>query len=71
MKTIEFTDGEISALVQLIDIAIKAGGLNVAQAGATLAAKVSGQPMGPQEVESSPMFAEPAELENAPEEEAD
>ena len=71
MKTIEFTDGEISALVQLIDIAIKAGGLNVAKAGATLAAKVSGQAMGPQEVESSPMFAEPAELENAPEEEAD
>jgi|TARA_R100000030_G_scaffold71510_1_gene55060 hypothetical protein len=71
MKTIEFTDGEISALLQLIDIAIKAGGLNVAQAGATLAAKVSGQPTGPQEVESSPMFAEPAELENAPEEEAD
>ena len=70
MKTIEFTDGEISALLQLIDIAIKAGGLNVAEAGAVLAKKL-GQPIGPQEVESSPMFAEPAELENAPEEEAD
>tara|TARA_R100001126_G_C4855965_1_gene164663 strand:+ start:859 stop:1074 length:216 start_codon:yes stop_codon:yes gene_type:complete len=71
MKSIEFTEGEINALVQLIDIAVKAGGLNVAQAGSVLAAKLTGQPVGPQEVDSSPMFAEPAELENAPEEEAD
>jgi len=67
MKSIEFTEGEINALLQLIDIAIKAGGLNVAEAGTVLAKKL-GQPIGPQEVDSSPMFAEPAELEDAPEE---
>ena len=65
---IELTDQEIDALVKLIDMAVKAGGLNVAQAGSVLAAKLTGQPVGPQEVDSSPMFAEPAELEDAPEE---
>ena len=64
MNSIEFTDGQINALVQLIDIAIKAGGLNVAQAGAALAQKLTGQ----SEVETNPIFAAPEELESDVEE---
>ena len=40
---IELAEKERTALIQLIDIAVKAGGLNVAQAGATLAAKLADQ----------------------------
>ena len=64
MNSIEFTDGEINALVQLIDIAIKAGGLNVAQAGAVLAQKLAGE----SEVEANPIFAVPEEKEGDSEE---
>ena len=32
MKSIEFTDNELNILVQLLDIAVKAQGLNVAEA---------------------------------------
>ncbi len=64
MKSIEFTEGEINALVQLIDIAVKAGGLNVAQAGAALAQKLTGQ----SELETNPIFAAPEELESDVEE---
>lgn len=39
--TIELTEQEGQALLQLIDIAVKSGGLNVAQAGFVLAAKIS------------------------------
>ena len=42
MKTIEFNDGELQALMQLIDIAVKSGGLNVAQAATVLAQKIGG-----------------------------
>jgi len=65
MKSIEFTEGEINALVQLIDIAVKAGGLNVAQAGAALAQKLTGQ----SEVETNPIFAASEEKEGDSEEE--
>jgi len=41
--TIELAEKERTALIQLIDLAVKAGGLNVAQAGATLAAKLADQ----------------------------
>ena len=41
MKTIDFTDGELSALVQLLDIAVKSQGLNVADAAVALVGKVS------------------------------
>jgi hypothetical protein len=40
MKEIEFTEEEIKVTIQLIDIAIKSGGLNVAEAGAVLAKKL-------------------------------
>ena len=54
MKTIEFTDNELRVLTQLIDLAVKAGGLNVAEAATVLAKKIS------QEIEQSPQFAEPS-----------
>jgi len=39
--TIELNEQEGQALLQLIDLAVKSGGLNVAQAGFVLAAKIS------------------------------
>lgn len=41
MKTIEFTDNELNILVQLLDVAVKAQGLNVAEAAIVLARKVA------------------------------
>jgi hypothetical protein len=55
MKSIEFTDNELNILVQLLDIAVKAQGLNVAEAAVVLARKVA-------EVggsEANPEYAEP------------
>jgi hypothetical protein len=67
---IEFTEGEVNALVQIIDIAVKAGGLNVAQAGSALANKLTAHlAPPPQQVEDAPVFAEPADLEVLPKEE--
>jgi len=40
MKKIELTEEEIQVTIQLIDIAIKSGGLNVAEAGSILAKKL-------------------------------
>ena len=52
MKTIEFTNEEINALVALLDIAVKAGGINVAEAAVYLTKKIRGEsdPGAPQEV---------------------
>ena len=55
MKIIEFTDEEINALVALLDIAVKAGGINVAEAAVYLTKKIRGasdmsDPGAPQEV---------------------
>jgi hypothetical protein len=54
MKSIEFTEQELQVLTQLLDIAVKAGGLQVAEAAAALARKIS------QEIEQTPQFAEPS-----------
>jgi hypothetical protein len=54
MKSIEFTEQELQVLTQLLDIAVKAGGLNVAEAASVLARKIS------QEIEQTPQFAEPS-----------
>ena len=59
MKTIELNDGEQQALLQLIDIAVKSAGLNVAQAATVLAGKIGGDNQGEPEVDSAPQFAEP------------
>jgi hypothetical protein len=58
MKTIDFTDEEINALCALLDIAVKAGGINVAEAAVFLTKKLRGvqgpmDPGAPQEVLSN------------------
>ncbi len=55
MKTYEFTDEEVNALCALLDIAVKAGGINVAEAAVYLTKKLRGiqgpiDPGAPQEV---------------------
>tara|TARA_R100001443_G_scaffold100796_2_gene108318 strand:+ start:77 stop:304 length:228 start_codon:yes stop_codon:yes gene_type:complete len=72
---IEFTEGEIKVLLQLIDIAVKSGGLNVAEASSVLAKKLTASLAFTQEVEESsqvedsPLFAKPADLESVAKEE--
>lgn len=39
--TVEFNENEIKVLINLIDIAVRNGGLNVAEAGVVLAKKLS------------------------------
>ena len=51
MKTIEFTDNELNILIQLLDVAVKSQGLNVAEAAVVLARKVA-------EVAETPEIAE-------------
>ena len=65
MKTIELSEEEITVTIQLIDIAIKASGLNAAEAGSILAKKLGAHlQKPPTEVEESPVFAEePPNLE--------
>ena len=65
MKTIELSEQEIQVTIQLIDVAIKAGGLNVAEAGSIIAKKLTAHLQEPPtEVEDSPVFAEePSDLE--------
>ena len=43
MANIELSDDERRALAQLIDIAVKAGGINVAGAAAQLFAKIAAE----------------------------
>lgn len=41
MAAVDFTHDEAKALLALIDIAVKAQGLNIAEAAAVLASKIS------------------------------
>ena len=61
MKTIDFSDEELNALIQLIDIAVKAQGLGVAQAAVILADKVRAAAAPPTTVDDSPQFADSIE----------
>ena len=71
MTTIDFSDDELQALIQLIDISVKAQGLNVAEAAVILAKKVRESAAGPPpEVDSDPQFADSIEApEEIPEQE--
>tara|TARA_R100001510_G_scaffold30020_1_gene26683 strand:+ start:1530 stop:1742 length:213 start_codon:yes stop_codon:yes gene_type:complete len=60
MKQIEFTEEEIKVTIQLIDIAIKASGLNAAEAGSILAKKLGSYLQPDSELEDSSPFAEKA-----------
>ena len=44
MKTIEFSEQEINTIIQLLDLATKAGGLQVAQAALAIVAKLQAPP---------------------------
>lgn len=57
MKTIEFNETELNVLIQLLDISVKAQGLNVAEAAVMLAKKVQTAAQSPEI--SEPFFAEP------------
>ena len=52
MAKIELSDEERRALAQLIDIAVKAGGINVAKAATHLFDKIAVEEPQPEEVES-------------------
>ena len=72
MKTLEFSDDELSALVQLIDIAIKSQGLGVAEAAVVLVNKIKAAAGPPQTndapfVEETPQFADSVEAVQEPE----
>lgn len=49
MKNVELSTDEIKALIQLIDLAVKASGLGSAEAGVVLAKKLSAHLEQPQE----------------------
>jgi len=53
MAKIELTDDERRALAQLIDIAVKAGGINVAGAAAQLFAKIAVEEPQPEGADDS------------------
>ena len=61
MKTIEFTDQERNAIIQLIDIAVKAKGLEISKPAAILASKFMDKPEPEEEGEAEEQEAEYAE----------
>ena len=61
MKSIEFTDQERAGIVQLIDIAVKATGVRIAQPAAILASKFMDDPKPEEEEEGEEQDAEYAE----------
>jgi hypothetical protein len=60
MKNIEleFTEEELQALAQLIDIAVKSQGMGVAEAAVVLVNKIRSAVTPEQQVDSNPEFAQ-------------
>ena len=67
MKTIEFSDDELSVLAQLIDIAVKSQGLGVAEAAVVLVNKIRAASGPPPVVDNTPEFADSVEAPEEPE----
>tara|TARA_R100001443_G_scaffold114080_1_gene129551 strand:+ start:1727 stop:1939 length:213 start_codon:yes stop_codon:yes gene_type:complete len=69
MTNIEFSDEEMNALIGLLDVAVRAQGLNVAQNALVLATKIKQAARGidntPITQEVNPEFAEPLEAVEA------
>lgn len=63
MKTVELTEEEIQVTIQLIDIAIKSGGLNVAEAGSILAKKLGSHLQQESPEQPKEFAAEPTDFE--------
>jgi hypothetical protein len=55
---IEFTEEELQALAQLIDIAVKSQGMGVAEAAVVLVNKIRASVTPEQSVDSNPEFAQ-------------
>ena len=74
MKEISFTEGELRALMQLLDIAVKAGGLQVSEAAVVLAQKCQ-TALGPpsveeQDIQRSEGIADTSRIETPEEQES-
>ena len=54
---IEFTEEELQALAQLIDIAVKSQGMGVAEAAVVLVSKITAAVNPEQRVDANPEFA--------------
>ena len=63
MENVELSTDEIKALLQLIDLAVKASGLGSAEAGVVLAKKLSAHLEQPQEGSSDFKVVEPEVIE--------
>jgi len=63
MENVELSTDEIKALIQLIDLAVKASGLGSAEAGVVLAKKLSAHLEQPQEGSSDFKLVEPEVVE--------
>ena len=63
MENVELSTDEIKALLQLIDLAVKASGLGSAEAGVVLAKKLSAHLEQPQEGSSDFKLVEPEVLD--------
>ncbi len=63
MENVELSTDEIKALIQLIDLAVKASGLGSAEAGVVLAKKLSAHLEQPQEGSSDFKVVEPEVIE--------
>ena len=63
MENVELSTDEIKALLQLIDLAVKASGLGSAEAGVVLAKKLSAHLEQPQEGSSDFKLVEPEILD--------
>ena len=63
MKSIEFTQNELSVTIQLLDIAVKAGGLNVAEAASVIVKKLGAYVEEPptDQAEAPSVFADSVE----------
>ena len=55
---IEFTEEELQALAQLIDIAVKSQGLGVAEAAVVLVNKIRSAATPDQQVDENPQFSQ-------------
>ena len=55
---LEFTEEELQALAQLIDIAVKSQGMGVAEAAVVLVNKIRSAMTPDQQVDSNPEFAQ-------------
>lgn len=57
-KTLVLEDGELQALVQLIDLGVKAGGLSTARAAAHIVNLIEAAPDAEQDTKAAPLHGD-------------